>query len=375
VVGTARCAFRLGGIAELKDPERRFLLGADDFARVNPNTGTAPLFRSRRDARITTGIYQRLPVLVNRSGGRIHRPWPVTYRRMFDMSADSHLFRSAPEGRGWLPLYEGKMMQAFDHRAADIVVSRSNVFRPARQHPLRNAEKVSPERRPRWRHYVKVDARHWSWPDSWVVAFKDVTATTNMRTMVAAILPRAAVSHKLPLLLLNSNISRRGIWACFILANLNSIVFDFVVRQKLYGTSLTLHVLEQLPVVPPDGFNIRIGSTTAATIIRAAVLELTYTAWDLAAFARDLGHGGPPFVWNPQRRLHLRARLDALFFLLYGITGEEEIRYIYSTFPVMQRQELALYGDHRSLKACLKALRTLQRVGHEPLSQAPDLGA
>lgn len=182
--------------------------------------------------------------------------------------------------------------------------------------------------------------------------------------MIAAILPRAAVSHKLPLLLLNSNISRRPSWACFILANLNSVVFDFVVRQKLYGTSLTLHILEQLPVVPPERcFNMRIGSTTIAAIIRAAVLELTYTAWDLTAFARDLGHRGPPFVWNPQRRLHLRARLDALFFLLYGIISEAEIRYIYSTFPILQREELALYGHYKSVETCLKALRTFQRLG------------
>ena len=360
----AHCAFRLRTMAELKDPERRFLLRAEDFARVNPNTGTAPLFRSRRDARITTGIYGRLPVLVHRSGGMVRPTWPVTYRRMIDMSADSHRFRSAPENDGWLPLYEGKMVQAFDHRAADVVVNGNNLFRPAQQRRLQNSEKASPDRRPRWRHYVKVDARHWFWPDAWVVAFKDVTSTTNMRTMIAAILPRAAVSHKLPLLLLNSNISRRPSWACFILANLNSVVFDFVVRQKLYGTSLTLHILEQLPVVPPERcFNMRIGSTTIAAIIRAAVLELTYTAWDLTAFARDLGHRGPPFVWNPQRRLHLRARLDALFFLLYGIISEAEIRYIYSTFPILQREELALYGHYKSVETCLKALRTFQRLG------------
>ena len=360
---SSRCAFCLSSIAELNDPERRFLLRAEDFARVNPNTGTAPLFRTRRDARITTGIYGRLPVLVNRSGGMVSRTWPVTYRRMFDMSADSHLFRSVPEDSGWLPLYEGKMMQAFDHRAADIVVNRSNMFRPAQQRLLQSSEKASPDRRPRWRHYVNVSAKHWFWPDSWVVAFKDVTSTTNMRTMVAAILPRAAVSHKLPLLLLNSNISRRSSWACFILANLNSIVFDFVVRQKLYGTSLTLHILEQLPVVPPGCFNMRIGSTTVAAIIRAAVLELTYTAWDLRAFARDLGYGGPPFVWNPRRRLQLRARLDALFFLLYGIISKEEIHYIYSTFSIQQREELANYDHHLSVETCLKALRTFQRLG------------
>lgn len=361
--GAAHCAFRLGSIAELNDPERRFLLRAEDFARVNPNTGTAPLFRTRRDARITTGIYRRLPVLVHRSGGMVSRTWPVTYRRMFDMSADSHRFRSAPEDGGWLPLYEGKMMQAFDHRAADIVINHSNVFRPAQKRLLKNSEKGSPDRRPRWRHYVNVDAKDWFWPDAWVVAFKDVTSITNMRTMIAAILPRAAVSHKLPLLLLNSNISRRPSWACFLLANLNSVVFDFVVRQKLHGTSLTLHILEQLPVVPPGRFTLRIGSTTIATIIRAAVLELTYTAWDLKAFARDLGYRGPPFAWNPQRRLHLRARLDALFFLLYGITSEEEIHYIYSTFSILRREELELYGHYASVETCLKALRRFQRWG------------
>lgn len=367
VVGAAHCAFRLSNITELNDPERRFLLRAEDFARVNPNTRTAPLFRTRRDARITTGIYRRFPVLVNRSGGMVRRTWPVTYRRMFDMSSDSHLFRSAPEGDGWLPLYEGKMMQAFDHRAADIVINRSNVFRPAQQRLLQNSEKISHERQPQCRHYVKVGAKHWFWTDSWVMAFKDVTSATNMRTMIAAVLPRAAVSHKLPLLLLNGHIRNRASWACLILANLNSVVFDFVVRQKLYGTSLTLHILEQLPVVPPGRFNIQIGSTKAATIIKAAVLELTYTAWNLTAFARGLGYQGPPFVWNPQRRLHLRARLDALLFLLYGIMDEEEIRYIYSTFPIMQREELAIDGHHRSVETCLKALRMFQRLGHAPL--------
>ena len=374
-------------MAQLNDPERRFLLRAEDFARVNPNTATAPLFRTRRDARITTGIYRRLPVLVRQAGEMVSRTWPVTYRRMVDMSAHSHLFRSEEElqrqegravnraagsgpaeGGRWLPLYEGKMMQAFDHRAADVVVNKSNIFRPAQQRPLQNSEKANPDRRPRWRYYVNVEAKHWSWPDGWVIAFKDITSTTNMRTMIAAVLPRAAISHKLPLLLLDDHITRRSSWACFILANLNSIVFDFVVRQKLYGTSLTLHVLEQLPVVPPGRFNTRIGSTTVAAITMAAVLELTYTAWDLTAFARDLGYRGPPFAWNPQRRLHLRARLDALFFLLYGITSEEEIHYIYSTFPILQRQELDSYGHYRSMETCLKFLRKFQRLGHEPLS-------
>ena len=91
----AKCAFFLQDISELDDPERRFPLTAADFARVNPNTGTAPIFRSRRDAELTTAIYDRLPVLVDRSSGETVKVWPVKYTRMFDMTNDSGLFRDA----------------------------------------------------------------------------------------------------------------------------------------------------------------------------------------------------------------------------------------------------------------------------------------
>ena len=63
----AHCAFFLQDVSELNDSERRFPLTAEDFARVNPNTGTAPIFRTSRDANLTTAIYERLPVLVDRS--------------------------------------------------------------------------------------------------------------------------------------------------------------------------------------------------------------------------------------------------------------------------------------------------------------------
>ncbi|MDE0342069.1 MAG: Eco57I restriction-modification methylase domain-containing protein [Deltaproteobacteria bacterium] len=80
--GDAACAFYLHNVAELGDAERRFPLTAEALARVNPNTGTAPIFRTRRDASLTTAIYERLPVLVDRSTGEEVKAWPVTYTRM-----------------------------------------------------------------------------------------------------------------------------------------------------------------------------------------------------------------------------------------------------------------------------------------------------
>ena len=91
------CAFFLHDTAAVHDPDRCFPLAPADFARVNPNTGTAPVFRTRRDADITRRIYERHPVLVDRSGDDEVRAWPVRYVRMLDMANDSHLFRTAKE--------------------------------------------------------------------------------------------------------------------------------------------------------------------------------------------------------------------------------------------------------------------------------------
>ena len=43
--------------------ERRFTLTPDEIARINPNTRTAPVFRSRADAELTAKLYARAPVL------------------------------------------------------------------------------------------------------------------------------------------------------------------------------------------------------------------------------------------------------------------------------------------------------------------------
>ena len=214
----ANCAFYLHSIAELNDGDRCFPLTAEDFARVNPNTGTAPIFRTSRDAKLTTAIYERLPVLVDRSGGEEVKAWPVKYSTMFHMANDSGLFRTpeeleeregawsiggnrfdSPSGE-WVPLYEGKMVQAFDHRASDTTLNQENLFRPGQQEAIPVSEKTDFSRSPKPRYYVIDDAARWSWQSQWVIAFKDITAATNMRTMISAIIPRAGAGHTLPVL-------------------------------------------------------------------------------------------------------------------------------------------------------------------------------
>ena len=381
-IGTAaKCAFYLHDTNERHDPERCFPLTAEEFARVNPNTGTAPIFRSRRDAELTTAIYERLPVLVDRSSGEAVKAWPVKYLRMFDMTNDSHLFRTraeleekegawpvggnhfdSPAGE-WLPLYEGKMVQAFDHRAASIVINPANVHRPAQPAPATVEQQQDPNWLPHPQYWVRTSECGWSSDSGWVLGFKDVTAPTNVRSMIAALIPRAGAGNTLPVL---SFASTSGTGAALLLANLNAVVFDFTARQKIQGQHLNWFILEQLPAVPPERYEeVCLGPKTAAEIVREAVLELTYTAHDMAPFARDMGHLNeagevlPPFPWDADRRLQLRAKLDALYFHLYGVSNRDDIRYIYSTFPIVQREEEKAWGRYRSRDLCLAWLSAL----------------
>ena len=82
-------------------------------------------------------------------------------------------------------------------------------------------------------------------------------------------------------------------------------------------------------------------------MIAGRVLELVYTAWDIRAFAQDLGDEGPPFVWDEERRAQLRAQLDAIYFHLYGIE-RADVEYIMSTFPIVERKDLAAHGAYRT---------------------------
>ena len=369
-----RCAFFLHETATVNDPDRCFPLAPEDFARVNPNTGTAPVFRTRRDADITRGIYERHPVLVDRTDGGERKLWPLKYVRMFDMANNSHLFRIAAQLKAegfypvqckrwkkaeelYLPLYEGKMVQAFDHRAASITTRKGNLFRPGQPEGTLEDEHRNPNFSPRPRYWVKQQDSAVTKRFDWFLAFKDITASTNMRTMIASIVPQVGCGHTLPVLVsAEGGFDSRS--AVCILANLNSFGFDYVARQKVQGTHLTWYTVEQLPVIAQTDYDCPIGDKTARDLVRDHVLRLTYTAHDIAPFARDLGYDGPPFIWDEEERRHLRARLDALYFHLYGINrGDAE--YILSTFPIVRKQDKAEFGRYRTRDLILAYMNAL----------------
>ena len=366
-----KCAFFLHDTKEIHEEDRCFPLTPEDFTRVNPNTGTAPVFRTRRDAEITRRIYERHQVLVDRSGGDEHKVWPVKYVRMFDMTNDSHHFKTAAqleaegfypvEGNRWkrgeelyLPLYEGKMVQAFDHRAASVVVNPKNLNRPAQPREATQEEHANPNWLPEHQYWVPASECGWTSMSNWVLGFKEITAPTNVRTFVAALFPVVGFGNKVPIL--KSETADRDEW--LLAANLNAMSFDFVTRQKVQGQTLNLFIVEQLPVIAPADYDRRFGARTARDLVRDHVLRLTYTAHDMASFARDLGYDGPPFVWSEEERRHLRARLDALYFHLYGLT-KEDAAYVLDTFPIVRREDEAAFSCYRTRDLILAYMNAL----------------
>ena len=121
---------------------------------------------------------------------------------------------------------------------------------------------------------------------------------------------------------------------------------------------MSLSSLEQLPVIAPEGYDRRFGDVTARELVRDHVLRLTYTAHDMAPFARDLGYVGPPFTWDTEERRHLRARLDALYFHLYGLS-RDDAEYVMDTFPIVRRQDEAEFGRYRTRDLVLAYMNAL----------------
>ncbi|MFZ2540976.1 MAG: hypothetical protein WAW75_04280 [Gallionella sp.] len=362
-VATTRCAFYLHTLEQADDPQHLITLTAQDFAAVNPNTGSAPIFRSRRDADITTAIYHRQPVLVNRSAEPMKKVWPVRYSTIFHMTNDSGLFkrRDELEKEGWypagmnrwkkgeaeaVPLYEGKMVQMYDHRAASVVMNAENLHRPAQQEANTIAQHENANFYPTPQFWVNASDVKPQYSGQWLLAFKEITAPTNMRSMIVCIAPGVGFGNKMPLWLPEKGAEQSyAQFAPLLAANFNSFAFDFVVRQKLQGQTLNLFIVEQLPLIRPEQFESSSGHQSIADCVRNEVLRLSYTAHDLAPFARDLGYEGAPFKWDEADRRHRLARLDALFFYLYGI-NRDDAAYILDTFPIVREQDEKAHGRY-----------------------------
>lgn len=344
--------------------DRIMQLDAGACHRLNPNTGTAPMFRDPASLPLINKMYKSGSVL-NSTDGR--SAWPVRYATDFHMTNQSGLFKrqdqlledgAFPLENGnygmsdgdFFPLYEGKSITLHNHRYASVTRS-GNLSGQGKTIKTTDEEMNDP---------VFV-ATPWYWiheqelkgVQPYVLGFNDIANTNNRRTVIAAIVPKAGYGNTLPVLRQNKGVG--AIEVSLMAANLGSITLDFVARQKIQSRHLNKYILDQLPVIPLKTFKSRkFGTKSAAKIVSDAILKLTYNSHAMSDFAKDMGavdDNGvvkPPFEWDPEQRIYLSAKLDAIFFHLYKITDSADIDYIFSTFPKIEADDVEKFGYYRT---------------------------
>jgi hypothetical protein len=338
--GDAEFVFYATRVAHVKEPDRRFTLSPADIALLNPATKTCPIFRSRRDAEITKAIYRRTPILTE-SG------WQLQLRRLLNSADDSGNFLTQPD-QGSVPLYEPKYFHQFDHRWASTIDGKECDFT--------DAEKIDPNRFVAPRYYYPtsdlVERFGSVWDRAWVIAWRRIARSTDERTFIATVLPSTAIPHTARVIL---PAKERVANAASLLANLGAFVFDYVARQKVGGTDVSSFIVEQLALLAADSFASAAPWDRRERVqdfLTPRVLELTYTAWDLAPFAEDIGYDGPPFRWDSVRRFALRCELDAAFFHLYGLS-RNDAAHVMDTFPIVRKNDEKAHGEYRTKRVIL----------------------
>ena len=189
------------GTRYMKDlPARRFTMPPEEILLVNPNTGTTPLFRSRRDAEITIGIYKRVSVLWRDEPEE--NPWGLSFLRMFDMANDAGLFRTREQldHDGWtlignvfiqddrrmLPLYEAKMIHHFDHRLGTYdgqTEAQANVGTLPRLTPEQHDDPCHILLPRYWVANAEVENRliRKGWDRGWLLGWRNIARSTDER--------------------------------------------------------------------------------------------------------------------------------------------------------------------------------------------------
>lgn len=363
---------------ELSLPGTVFELTPAEITIVAPETETAPMFRSRREAEIVLRIMHAMPLLIDvRQSQR--GPWDVQFMSMLHMANDSSEFKPSDELEDPQPLYEAKYVHHFTHRLGTFEGKTPGSGDTELPRPSA-AQLADP-------HY-EIQPRYWierklandllaeKSDAEWLLGFRDIAKATDERTLIASAIPRFGAGHTLPVVL-----SRRplhGLHAIF-----SSFILDFVARQRIAGAHMTFTTMRQLPVPTPDSLSEMAPWDRETAIdgwLLARTAELTATTYSMTGYLSGTEYAGPPFLWDSDRRRVLRAEIDAAMLIIYGMQ-RDDVDYVMSEFRIVKRKDEASFGEFLTKRVILEAYDAmLQAVSsgvpyRSPLDPPPGEGA
>jgi len=342
-----RVAFNIRSLAELAaaTKEAALELPVSLVREFSPDALALMELGSQRDIDIAAKMYAAQPKFGDEAAGPPRR----VYMRELDMGNDRDLFTEEPDG---VPLYEGRMVAAYDHRAKGY---RSGRGRKADWVDLAFSD-PSKAIQPQW--FVdpdkvpdKVRTRY----QQYRIGFCDVASPTNERTLVATIVPPGVLcGHKVPTIGFESGFG----WAYAVwLAVANSFTLDFLARKKA-SLSMTYTILDSLPFPRLSADDPR------ARFLVQRVARLVCTSPEMTNYWKELVAGGwieaqpgdcqVPGELDEQRRAVIESELNAFVGReLFGLT-RDELAYVLDTFPIVEKHDRKALGEYRTKRVVLE---------------------
>jgi len=381
--------------------DRIYSLTRDDLKLFNPNTKTCPLFPSKKDFEVCKKIYEKNPILINESEYPVNNtllmndtkllennPWKIEYWRMYDMSNDSGLFHKKEEliSKGftlkkdnefvknktkYIQLYEAKLFTNYNHRHGsfeNIPIERRFGVKAEPNHPTIDQKKDTMyEIEPRYwveQKHVQERCKRKNVKDEPLFSFRNICRTFNdTRTVKGTIIPFSAVGHSAAVLIFRDKDSKkqnknRILFSCVF----SSMVFDYIVRQKLSGANLSKYILIQIPAPAPESFKklkLTYGKVTksAEDWCIEKCSNIMPVTQKLAKAFRNFGIL-KPIKWDENNRVETICFIDAVVAHTYEL-NKRDYEYILNQFPILRRQEEEKFGKFVSLEKCLEFFDSL----------------
>ncbi|WP_197285300.1 MULTISPECIES: hypothetical protein [Planktothricoides] len=288
----------------LKDESEKVEISVPLIRKLSPDSISVMEFQNPLDIQIAEKM-TRFPLL----GEQIPGKWNLKLKQEFNMTTDSHLFKTEPKP-GRLPLYEGKMIHQFTHQFAEPRYWVDE--KEGRQAIIGKKGTDIGE---------KLDYQNYR------LGFRAIARNTDIRTLIISMMPSNIFCGNSVLSTCNLNLSGFEMLAMLSLGN--SFVIDAYLRSMV-SANINMFYIYQLPVP-----RLTEGDPYFTEIVeRAAKLICTTPEFD--DLAAEVGLGSHKNgVTDEMERAKLRAELDGMIAHFYQLT-ETEFQHIMNTFPIVQ---------------------------------------
>ncbi|RKR90549.1 N-6 DNA methylase [Micromonospora pisi] len=299
------------------------------------------------DAEITDHLYRQWPAFAIISDDYPRR----AYQTEIHMGNDRDRYTDEEPG---LPLYEGRMVAQYDHRAKAYVSGRGRsavwdelefgsakkAIAPQWVVPTRNIPNKVKDRINRFR-----------------LGFCDVTSPRNERSLVATLIPPQVIcGHSVPTITFEEEFE----WSYLLwLGAANSLCLDFLARKKV-SLHIQLGVLDSLPFPRLHPGNPIVDRLAPLT------LRLTCTGPEMTPFWNRMaqfnwvppvpeGQISPEALIDDNARAEAQAAIDAILAKHVFKVSRTQLAHILTTFPTLERKENRKFGTYRTRDLVLNA--------------------